>query len=209
MFRLLPAFFALFSLACEQAAPTGTAPARASASAAPKRVATSGPSARPAGPMNAPLGIQWAAPDGWITQEPNPGDVRRATYVVPKLEGDAEDAEVGVFYFGKAMGGNLNANLQRWAGQFGKALADGKTTEKTLGEVGLTIFEIQGTFQSGRPMGPKTPKPGYAMVGVVVKTNATGNYFFKLTGPEKTVLSARAKFLSMCEGIREVPIAAK
>src|SRR5690606_14947572 len=88
VFRLLPAFFALFSLACEQAAPTGTAPARASASAAPKRVATSGPSARPAGPMNAPLGIQWAAPDGWITQEPNPGDVRRATYVVPKLEGD-------------------------------------------------------------------------------------------------------------------------
>lgn len=124
---------------------------------------------------------------------------------MPKVDGDPDDAEVSVLYFGKSMGGNLNANLQRWAGQFGKAAADGKLTEQVAGELGLTVFDIQGTLQPRRGTGPRAPKPGFAMVGVVVKTKATGNYFFKLVGPERTVFGARPKFLSLVEGIREVP----
>ena len=49
-------------------------------------------------------------------------------------------------------------------------------------------------------MGPKTPKPGYKLLGAIVE-GPGGNVFFKLTGPAKTVEAARADFNKLLKGV--------
>jgi hypothetical protein len=44
------------------------------------------------------------------------------------------------------------------------------------------------------------PKPGYALLGAIVETSPPT--FFKLTGPEKTVMAARADFDKLVDGLR-------
>ena len=43
--------------------------------------------------------------------------------------------------------------------------------------------QAHGTFLSGRPFGPKTPKPGYALVAAIIE-GKEGAVFIKMTGPK-------------------------
>ena len=99
--------------------------------------------------------------------------------------------------------GSHDPNLKRWAGQFGKSVADGKQSKKTLGAIELTLFDIEGTYQPGRPMAPKPPKPGFAMIGAIAQTKSSGNYFLKLTGPKNTVEAAREAFMTLLDSLKE------
>ena len=58
-----------------------------------------------------------------------------------------------------------------------------------------------GTFASGMPGEPAKQNPGYGLLGAIVETPA-GNYFFKLTGPMKTVKSAEQTFLKLLDSIK-------
>lgn len=149
--------------------------------------------------------MTWTAPKPWTAVELQARDVRRAAYAHPAAAGDSEGAELGVYYFGPSVGGGVDPNLQRWASQFGKQTADGKTTKKTVGGIELVLFEVEGTYEPGRPMAPKPPKPGYAMIGAIAQTKSSGNYFFKLTGPKATVESAREAFMALVETLKEKP----
>jgi hypothetical protein len=44
-----------------------------------------------------------------------------------------------------------------------------------------------GTFNDGPPMGAKTPKENYTLLGAIVPTADGNNVFIKVTGPEKAV----------------------
>ncbi|MCB9584122.1 MAG: hypothetical protein H6718_01925 [Polyangiaceae bacterium] len=178
---------------------------RAAVSSAPSATAVTTPTSGKSG-VGAPrveLKIAWEAPSPWIVETLQARDVRRAAYRYPKQAGDAEDAELGVFYFGPSMGGGTDPNLKRWAGQFGKSVADGKQSKKTLGAIELTLFDIEGTYQPGRPMAPKPPKPGFAMIGAIAQTKSSGNYFLKLTGPKNTVEAAREAFMTLLDSLKE------
>ncbi len=185
---------------CDQQQPhdaAGSKPtAAATVSEAPK---STGVPARP----QVELKITWDASAPWVKQTLERRDVRRAAYAFPKLDGDAEDAELGVYYFGRSVGGGVEANLKRWAAQFGQEPQDGKTTKRRFGALDVTLFEIAGTYQPGRPMAPKPPKPGFAMVAAIAHAESSGNYFFKLTGPKKTVDAARADFMKLLESLKE------
>jgi hypothetical protein len=132
--------------------------------------------------------------------------MRLATYRVPKADGDREDGEVSVFHFGPGKGGDVRANLERWEKQFSDvAKANVRQNEKTINGFAVHLLEIdKGTFASGMPGGPSKPTPGYGLLGAIVETPA-GNYFFKLTGPEKTVKSAQRMFFTMLESIKIQP----
>lgn len=149
------------------------------------------------------LKIAWDAPRPWVAQTLQARDVRRAAYTYPKQAGDSEDAELGVYYFGPSVGGDVDPNLKRWAGQFGKAVSDGQVTKKSVGAVELTLFEIEGTYQPGRPMAPKPPKPGFAMLAAIAQLKSSGNYFFKLTGPKASVEAARVDFMKLLDSLKE------
>ena len=56
------------------------------------------------------------APSEWVSERPSSG-MRRAQYRLAREEGDAEDAELTVFYF-PGQGGAIQANIDRWVGMF-------------------------------------------------------------------------------------------
>src|SRR5271166_5893164 len=64
-------------------------------------------------------GVRWTMPAGWKAETQRP--MRLATYRV------GADAECGVYYFGPGQGGSVDANLERWVGQF--LQADGKSSK--------------------------------------------------------------------------------
>jgi hypothetical protein len=158
---------------------TATGSGATPTSATAKTTATGNPSADD---------VAWDAPKAWQSV-PNANTMRKATYKIPKAGGDPEDAELTV----TAASGGVEANVKRWAGQFGSA--EPKTTEKTVNGLKVTIVEIKGTFASGGGMmgGATTPKEKFMLLGAVVD-GGDRQHFFKMTGPEKTVTAARKDF---------------
>ena len=56
-----------------------------------------------------------------------------------------------------------------------------------------------------RPGQTKSPvqmvKKDFRMIGAVVRTPDRGNWFFRLVGPDETVLAAKEPFFQMLEGV--------
>lgn len=136
----------------------------------------------------APSAISWTAPPRW-QQVPNASTMRLATYRVPHAPGDAEDPELTI----TQAGGSVEANAQRWIGQFGpEGAKTAKQSTRTVGTLSVAIVEVEGKFVSG--MGREgREEERWAMLGAIVQT-AGMPHFFKLTGPVKSVKAARAEF---------------
>ena len=150
-------------------------------------------------------GLTWTAPAEWKSQGERP--MRAATYSIPAAKGDAEPAELAVFFFGAASGGGVDANVKRWIDQFQKAdgtsaAKDAKVKKETIAGLSATAVDVRGTYLGGSMMGPSTPKPGYRLLGAIVE-GPGGNVFFKLTGPEKTVAGAEKPFRKLLDGLKK------
>ena len=150
-------------------------------------------------------GLTWTAPADWKSQGERP--MRAATYSIPAAKGDAEPAELAVFYFGKSEGGGVEANVKRWIEQFQKAdgssaAKDAKVKKETIAGFAATALDVKGTYLGGSMMGSSTPKPGYRLLGAIVE-GPGGNVFFKLTGPDKTVSGAEKSFRKMLDGLKK------
>lgn len=178
----------------EKASESVPSPA-ASPSMAVRSASTAAPSAAAAAAAAGPDDIAYDAPKAWQSV-PNANTMRKATYKVPKAAGDAEDAELTV----SAAGGGVDANIKRWAGQFGNA--EPKKEERTVNGLKVTLVEIKGTFASGGMMGaPATPKDKQMLLGAVVD-GGDRQHFFKMTGPEKTVTAAKKDFDAFVSSFR-------
>ena len=150
-------------------------------------------------------GLTWTAPAEWKAQGERP--MRAATYSIPAVKGDAEPAELAVFFFGASSGGGVEANVKRWIDQFQKAdgtsaAKDAKVKKETIAGLPATTLDVKGTYNGGAMMGPSAPKPGYRLLGAIVE-GPGGNVFFKLTGPEKTVTSAEKPFRKLLDGLKK------
>ncbi len=132
--------------------------------------------------------LEWKAPARWQLV-PNTSSMRIATYRVPHAPGDGTDAELSI----TRAGGSPDANAQRWIGQFaddGSRIS--KRTTRKVGLLDVSIVEVQGAFSGG--MGKEgASQTGWALLGAIVPAGDTP-YFFKLTGPVKSVLAARSEF---------------
>ncbi len=149
-------------------------------------------------PAETGLALKFTAPADWISETPT-SSMRKAQYRLPRVAGDPEDAEMVVFYF-QGGGGGVQANIDRWIGQFTKA--DGspaddvaKTSHKVSHGIPITTVDVTGTYVAG--MGSMTTdskgKPNFRMLGAVAESNS-GPWFFKLTGPVKTVTKWEPSF---------------
>lgn len=147
-------------------------------------------------------GLQWTPPAAWKAQGQRP--MRAATYEVPAAAGDAEPGECAVFFFGAGQGGGVQANIDRWIGQFQEKPATmPQPVKRVVGGFNVTTIEHGGTYLAGGMMQQsKTAKPGYQLVGSIVEA-PEGNVFFKLTGPAKTVKAARAAFDKMLASMKK------
>ena len=111
------------------------------------------------------------------------------------------EAEVAFFDFGPGGGGGVQANIDRWFGQFvePKDQLKPKTEEKTVGKTKITYVEAEGTYKSGMPGAPLTPKPDYALVGAIIQVSADINIFVRMTGPKALVKASTEEFKKMIE----------
>ena len=148
-------------------------------------------------------GLSWKPPPGW-TAEPPSSAMRVVTYRVPAISGDAEPAELGVFFFGKGEGGSVDANIDRWLAQFTPEAGAAKPSRKveTVKGIRVTRVSTEGTYSSGMPGGPRTPKTGFVLLGAIAE-GPGGNVFFKLTGPGKTVKKAAPQFEALIHSLSQ------
>jgi len=129
----------------------------------------------------------------WIEIPEGMKMMRKAQMTVPGKDG-GKPAEVIFYHFGAGQGGDTAANVSRWTAQFSDKTAPEKSEIKELAGTKVTFVTVAGTYQSGMPMGPKTPMPGYALLGAILEDATAGSVFIKMTGPESVVKSADPQF---------------
>jgi len=155
-----------------------------------------------------PATLKFDAPSTWVSKTPS-SSMRLAEYTLPKVEGDAEDATVTVFFFGATQGGNAQANIDRWVSQM--AQPDGKPskdvaktmTPTTTSGLKLTAVDVSGTFVAEVAPGSAEHfnKPGFRQLAVYVDTPG-GPYFVKALGPAATIAKWQPTFHAFLMSLR-------
>jgi hypothetical protein len=147
-------------------------------------------------------GLAFTAPAAWRTR-PASSTMRVAEFVVPKVAGDPEDAELIVYFFGSFFGrlaGGVDANVDRWIGQMQQP--DGSPSKdkarrdaKTVNGLKVTTVDLSGTYVAEvRPgAAERHNKPNFRLRAAVIETPG-GPYYIKMTGPAKTMSAADADF---------------
>ncbi len=168
-----------------------------------------GSSAVAAPPSDAKAELQYEPPADWKAVPPASA-LRKAQYALPRAEGDDEDGELIVFFFGRGEGGSVENNIARWRGQFTKP--DGEplgpeagVTEIFDAESGLkvTLLDVSGRFAPGAMPGAPVvgPRDNYRMFAAVVETPG-GPWFFKATGPASTMEKHRDALKALLAGAK-------
>ncbi|MSR65935.1 MAG: hypothetical protein EXS24_00995 [Pedosphaera sp.] len=142
-------------------------------------------------------GLKFERPAKWEVQPA--GGMRKAQFKVPDAKAGA-GAEVVFFHFGPQGGGGVQANVDRWFGQFvekGAALKS-KSEEVKVGKSKVHFVSATGTYMDGPPLGEKTPRANYALYGAIIEA-ADGSIFVKMTGPSVLTQTAIPAFRLMIE----------
>ena len=142
-------------------------------------------------------GLTSTAPAAWKAPA-KMGEMRLAQFVVPKAEGDKEDADVSVFL--TPAGGGVDANLKRQVARFQPADGKDKVGEKQdkikVGPYDAVYQDVTGTFlKKPFPMAEKgTPVANYRQLYVIFETKDRAVASVWLRGPEKTVEANKKAF---------------
>ena len=142
--------------------------------------------------------LQFEAPLDWIQIETS-SPLRVAQFGLPRSPGDSEDAQLVVYYFG-GESGTVETNLEKWTNQMvqpdGRSSSDvATTTSFEVGGMSVTVLDVPGIYSAEVQPGSSMLyyKRGFRLKAAVVETSA-GPYFFKLTGPGRTVTESESGF---------------
>lgn len=140
-----------------------------------------------------------SVPASWVSRTPS-SNSRLAQFIVP----GPDSAEVVVFFFGASQGGNVDANLARWRGQFSNGdtkPAFERVTRDSSGAFPLTIAEYSGTYRRGIGMGSAdSVRTGQTLIATIVET-PHGTMFIQVFGPSARVAAERDTYLKFVKGI--------
>jgi hypothetical protein len=154
-------------------------------------------------------GMKSRAPAAWKSQDPS-GKERVYQFTIPKAEGDKDDAQLIIFFFGAGQGGGIEANIQRWKNMVkpaegAKESDTYKTSDFKVGDVKVTMFEANGTYMFKKrafdPEEKPEPRPDYRMVAVVFESK-NGPYYIRMYGPQKTMEANRKGFEDWIKGFK-------
>jgi len=207
--RLLPVAALVGALAaCDRAEPESAPADTAPPAATPAPVATAPVATSPAQPTAGGTvdasGLTFSMPTGWTRRAP--GTMRVAELGAPAPEGSTEEAaEIAFFSFGPQGAGDAAANVARWASlvldEGGQPAPHESTTEK-VGELSVTLVQTTGVYQSGSPAGPKTPKPGFTLLGAIIEGGPQGPLYIRMTGPKAVIEEHRERWFGMMRSTR-------
>jgi hypothetical protein len=142
-------------------------------------------------------GLRFNLPTAW-TRVPATSDVRAAQFRIPPADGAAA-GELVLFFFGPGKGGSVDANLERWYGQFtqpdGRPSRDAATvTKRTVHGLEVTVVDLAGTY-SGMGMHAE-PAADSRMLAAIVSGEG-GPWFWRAIGPRATIAAAKPTFDEM------------
>ncbi len=134
-------------------------------------------------------GLTLSVPKEWESSPPT-SSMRLAQWVIP---GPGGDGELVVYRF-PGGGGGVQANIDRWKGQFqppeGKTIDDVATVKSIAGEGELktTLVDVTGTYVAAVRPGDdeKHNDAEYRMFAAVLEGSGDA-YYFKAVGPAKTL----------------------
>jgi hypothetical protein len=143
-------------------------------------------------------GFRAPKPASWAWTKPSM-QFRTLQYTVPGEGDSTKAAEVIVSVFVAGDGGPLDANIERWRGQFRKnnEPVEAKRSSKEVGPLKVEFVELEGDFMA---MGAPAPKKDSLQLAAIVQAEGR-NVFFRLVGPKETVEANREAFNKMIDGL--------
>jgi hypothetical protein len=147
--------------------------------------------------------VTFTAAEGWKKVEPK-SRIVEAEFEIPAAKGDESPSRLTAM----GAGGDVEANIARWAGQF-LAPAGGEVKPQidklTVDGAEVHIVSLAGTYKDspGGPFagGKTVNRENYRMLGAIAVTKS-GNYFLKLYGPKGTIGENEKAFRTMVESMK-------
>jgi hypothetical protein len=147
--------------------------------------------------------LQAKIPNGWKRIQPS-SSMRIAQFEIPTETGSGE---LVVF---SGIGGSVEANLERWYGQFRSNSQNSitETAEKFIENINgmdVTFSFAEGTYlKSSMGMGGVTTEmPNYSLMAAIIIA-PDGPYFFKGTGPKIILKTEKEIFISFIKSIEQL-----
>lgn len=136
--------------------------------------------------------IRFTAPEGWGRKGAGNAFVA-AEFTLPKAEEGGEDGRLTVSF----AGGSVEANADRWRGQFGGKPSAESVKELEVDGIKVTMLDFSGEFDDSRgPFARGAKKPGYRMMGAMIPIEEGRMCFVKATGPEETIAANAEKIVT-------------
>ena len=147
--------------------------------------------------------VAFTAVEGWKKVQPK-NRIIEAEFEVPAAKGDEAPGRLTAM----GAGGDVEANVARWVGQF-VAPTGGEVKPQidklTVDGSEVQIISLAGTYKDtpGGPFAGAKPvmRENYQMLGAICQTKA-GNYFLKLYGPKATIAENEKAFRSLVESMK-------
>jgi hypothetical protein len=143
--------------------------------------------------------LAFTAPKGWTKKQPR-SRIIEVEFEIPAAKGDENAGRFTMM----GAGGDVQANIDRWFGQFEQpdgSDSKGKVEKRTIAGKTVHYVDLAGTYKdspSGPFAGGKTIKrEDYRMLAAIVETKEAGNYFLKFYGPKATVAENEKAFQEM------------
>tara|TARA_A100000164_G_scaffold171468_1_gene152312 strand:- start:2588 stop:3238 length:651 start_codon:yes stop_codon:yes gene_type:complete len=144
--------------------------------------------------------FQAKIPNSWLREQPST-NMRLAQF---KLPGPLGVAELVVF---SGIGGSIDENLNRWYGQFKNinetnVKSEVERSTEIIRDMSVTFAYLEGTYlKSNFGMGGAAEEMNdYAMLAAIM-SSSYGPYYFKTTGPKKTILDHKQTIISFIRSI--------
>lgn len=142
-------------------------------------------------------------PEGW-KESPTRSRIIEHEFTVPAPEGETETAAARVTMM--AAGGDVEANIERWKGQF-TGDAPAKVEQLEVAGQKVHLVQLEGSFKETMGGGPfaggKTViRDDYGMLGAIIVSDSGRKYFIKMTGPKQAIEANQKAFHTMIKGIK-------
>jgi hypothetical protein len=143
--------------------------------------------------------VAFTAAEGWKKVMPK-SRIIEAEFEVPAAKGDEAPGRLTAM----GAGGDVQANIDRWAGQF---VGDVKPQidKFTVDGAEVHVVSLAGTYKDtpGGPFagGKTVMRENYRMLGAICVTKS-GNYFLKLYGPKATIDENEKSFRGLVESMK-------
>ncbi len=142
--------------------------------------------------------IRFKIPEGWqeVPLSSAQQGMITASFKIPQA-GDAVKLTLS------SVGGGIDANLQRWRGQF--QLPSGETPiQETIrvDNVDAIWLDLRGTFASGTAAN-SSAQSGMRMIGVAIP-RVPRDFYLKLTGPRDQLVKVKEEFRNFVKSARFV-----